>query len=207
MGVIVVERQRRIFRRHLHVLRLLRRRRHVLLIGGGNLLWRRMRRRTAGAAIVAHVGRVVDDDGLVIDVGDLHIREIVDAAVVEESAAAPVTALVADAAITVAIRDAAVEADFGAPIAFVKGIDAVVPAPISGRPQQRRLRRQYPRARHPVIAGVVIPGPIAGRPDVTGLRNRRLVVNRQWRRRDIDADADRDLRARGRGGKQTTNKQ
>jgi hypothetical protein len=25
------------------------------------LLWRRMRRRTAGAAIVAHVGRVVDD--------------------------------------------------------------------------------------------------------------------------------------------------
>ena len=43
MAVIVVERQRRIFRRHLHVLRLLRRRRHVLLVDGGNLLRRRLR--------------------------------------------------------------------------------------------------------------------------------------------------------------------
>ena len=38
MAMIVVERQRRIFRRHLHVLRLLRRRWHMVLIGGGNLL-------------------------------------------------------------------------------------------------------------------------------------------------------------------------
>ena len=70
MALIFVERQRRIFRSHLHVLRLLRRRRHTLLVGGGNLLRRRLRRRPAGAAIVAYVGRVVDDDGLVIDVGD-----------------------------------------------------------------------------------------------------------------------------------------
>jgi hypothetical protein len=51
MAVIIVERQRRIFRRHLHVLRLLRRRRRVLLIGGGNLLRRRPHRRTAGTAL------------------------------------------------------------------------------------------------------------------------------------------------------------
>jgi hypothetical protein len=190
MAVIVVERQRRIFRRHLHVLRLLRRRRHVLLIGGGNLLRRRPHRGTAGTAIVAHVGRVVDDDGLVVDVGDRHVRDVVDGAVVEESAAAPVAALVADAAIAVAIRDAAVEADFRTPIAFMKGIDAVVPAPISWRPQQLRFRRQRPRARYPVIARIVIPGPIAGRPDVAWGRDRRLIVNRQWRRRDIDSCAD-----------------
>ena len=57
MTLIVVERQRWIFRRNLHVLCLLRRRRHVLLAGGGNLLRRRLRCRAAGAAIVAHVGR------------------------------------------------------------------------------------------------------------------------------------------------------
>jgi hypothetical protein len=141
MAVITVERQRRIFRRHLHVLRLLRRRRHVLLTGGGNLLWRRPHRGAAGTAIVAHVGRVVDDDGLVVDVGDRRVRDVVDAAVVEESAAAPIAALVADAGIAVAIRDAAVEADFRTPIAIMKGIDAVVPAPISWRPQQLRFRR------------------------------------------------------------------
>src|SRR6516164_1860513 len=186
MALIVVERQRRIFRRHLHVLRLLRSRRHVLLVGGGNLLRRLPRRRAAGTAIVAHVGDVVDD-GLVVDVGDLHVRDVVDGAVVKESAAAPIAALVAYAGIAEAIGYAAVEADFWAPIAFVKRIDAVVPAPVSRRPQQRRLRRQYPRARHPVIAGIVIPGPIAGRPDVPRRRDRRLIVNRQWRRRDIDS--------------------
>jgi hypothetical protein len=189
MAVIVVERQSRIFRRHLHVLRLLSRRRHGLLIGGGNLLRRRLRCRTAGTAIVAHVGRVVNDDGLVVDVADLHVRDIVYGTVVEESTAAPIAALVADTGVAVAIRDAAVKADFGAPIAFMKRINAVVPAPISRRPQQRRLRRQYPRAGHPVIAGIVIPSPIAGRPDVTRRWDRRLVVNRQWRRRDIDTDA------------------
>src|SRR5262249_23907778 len=102
----------------------------------------------------------------------------------------PITAFVTDASVAVAIRDAAVEADFRAPIAFMKGIDAVVPAPISRRPQQLRLRWQCPRARHPVIASVVIPGPIAGRPDVTWRRDRRLIVNRQGRRRDIESYAD-----------------
>ena len=102
MALIIVERQRRIFRRHLHVLRLLRRRRHVL-VGGGNLLRRRPRRRAAGAAIETHVGRVVDDDGLVVDVADLHVRDVVDGTVVEESAATPIAALVAFASVAIAI--------------------------------------------------------------------------------------------------------
>ena len=78
MAVIVVERQRRIFRRYLHVLPLLRRRRHVLLVDGGNLLRRRLRCRATAAPIVTHVGDVVDDDGLVVDVADLHVRDVVD---------------------------------------------------------------------------------------------------------------------------------
>jgi hypothetical protein len=196
MALIVVERQRRIFRSHLHVLRLLRCRRHTLLVGGGNLLRRRVRRRAAGAAVVAHVGRVVDDDGLVIDVGDRRVGDVVNGAVIEEIAAAPIAALVAGADIAEAIRHAPVEADFWAPIAFVKGIDAVVPTPIAGRPQQPVLRRQYPRPRHPVIAGSVIPGPIAGRPHIAGRRYRRLIVDWQWRRRDIDSYADAVLSIR-----------
>jgi hypothetical protein len=190
MALIVVERQRRIFRSHLHVLRLLRRRRHTLLLGGGNLLRRRLRRRAAGAPIVAHVGRVVDDDGLVIDVGDRHVGDVVNGAVIEEIAAVPIAALVAGAGIAEAIRHAPIEPDLWAPIAFVKSIDAVVPTPIAGRPQQPLLRRQYPRPRHPVIASAVIPGPIAGRPHIAGRRYRRLIVDRQWRRCDIDSYAE-----------------
>jgi hypothetical protein len=161
----------------------------MLLTGGGNLLRRRPHRSTAGTAIVANVGRVVDDDGLVVDVGDRRVGDVVDGAVVEESAAAPIAAFVADASIAVSIGNAAVEADFRTPIAFMKGIDAVVPAPISWRPQQLRFRRQRPRARYPIIARIVIPGPIAGRPDVAWGRDRRLIVNRQRRRRDIDSYA------------------
>ena len=190
MALIVVERQRRIFRSHLHVLRLLRRRQHALLVDSGNLLRRRLRRRAAGAAIIAHVGRVADGDRLVIDVGDRHVRDVVNGAVIEEIAAAPIAALVAGAGIAEAIRHAPIEADLWAPIAFVKSIDAVVPTPIAGRPQQPPLRRQYPRPRHPVIAGVVIPCPIAGRPHIAGRRYRRLIVDRQWRRRDIDSYAE-----------------
>src|SRR5215472_1302802 len=173
MALIVVERQRRIFRRHLHVLCLLRSRWHVLLVGGGNLLRRLVRRRAAGTAIVAYVGDVV------VDVADLRVRDVVDGAVVKESATAPIAALVAFAGIAEAIGYTAVEADFWAPIALVKRIDAVVPAPASRRPQQPWLRRQYPRARHPVIAAIVIPGPIAGRLDVPRRRDWRLIVNRQ----------------------------
>jgi len=65
----------------------------VLLVGRGNLLRRHLRRRAAGTAIVAHVGDVVDDDGLIVDVADLHVRDVVDGAVVEESAAAPIAVL------------------------------------------------------------------------------------------------------------------
>src|SRR6516165_1584682 len=132
MALIVVERQRRIFRRHLHVLRLLRTRRHGLLVVGGNLLRRLLRRRASGTAIVAHVGGVVDDGA------DRHVGAVVDGAVVTERDSTPKAALVAFAGIAEAIGYAAVEADFWAPIAFVKRIDAVVPAPVSRRPQQRR---------------------------------------------------------------------
>jgi hypothetical protein len=134
MALIVVEGKRRVFRSGLHVMCLRLCRRHMLLVGGGNLLGRRPRCRAAGTAVVAHVGGIVDHNGLVIDVVDLHVRDVVDGPVVEEIAVAPIAALVAGAGIAEAIRYAAVKADFRTPIAFVKGIGVVVPAPISRCP-------------------------------------------------------------------------
>ena len=134
MALIVVERQRRIFRGRLYVLRLLRCLRHVLLIGGGNLLWCGLRYCTPSAAIITYVGDVIDDDGLVIDVVDLHVRDVVDATIVEKSATTPIAAFVTITSVPVAIRYAAVVADFRAPIALAKGIDTVVPTPVSWRP-------------------------------------------------------------------------
>jgi hypothetical protein len=77
MALIVVKRKRRIFRRHLHVARLLGGWCDVMLICCGQLLRCRLRGRAAGAAIVADVGCVVDDDRLVVDVGDRDVRNVV----------------------------------------------------------------------------------------------------------------------------------
>jgi len=70
LAVIVVERKRRIFRRRLHVACLLGRRRYVPLFFHGELFGRWLRCGATGAAIIADIGRVVDDDGLIVDVGD-----------------------------------------------------------------------------------------------------------------------------------------
>lgn len=133
MTVVVGERQCRILRRRFRVPRLLAGRSHMVLVRGGELLRRRSHRGAAGTAVVADVGRVVDD-GLVVDVSDRDIRDVVDGTVVEEVAAAPITALIADAGVAEAIGDAAVEADGRSPITGVECVDAIVPAPIAGRP-------------------------------------------------------------------------
>ena len=49
-------------------------------------------------------------------------------------AAAPVTALVADADISKSVVDAAIVADVGAPVATVKAVAVMVVAPVAGGP-------------------------------------------------------------------------
>src|SRR5690348_15620225 len=117
------------------------------------LLRRRPRGQTALAAVEADAGDVdVVDHRLVVDVGDVHVAEVVIGAIVVERAAVPETADVADADITEAVIDAAVEADMRTPIAAVPDINAVGPTPITRRPQETNPRRPYPGARHPVVA-------------------------------------------------------
>ena len=83
VAVIAVERKRGIFRRSFYVARLLGRRGNMMFFAGGELFWRRLRRRSAGAAIVADIARIVHDDGLVVDVGDRHVRDVIDRLVVK----------------------------------------------------------------------------------------------------------------------------
>src|SRR5262249_10074840 len=80
------------------------------------------------------------------------------------------------------VIDAAVISDVRTPISGPEGIDATDKGPVTGRPQQSRLRRLNPGAGNPVII-VIIPGPIARGPINAGRGNRRLVVLRQRRRR------------------------
>ncbi len=84
-------------------------------------------------------GRVVDRP--VVDVGDVDIVDVVDRAVVEEAVVVPITAFITEAGIAETVSDAAVETHLRAPVAAVKQIGAVVPAPPGGSPQQAWLRR------------------------------------------------------------------
>ena len=174
---------------HALMLQLRRNCRDMLLVSGGFLFGCGLRGDAAAATVEAHAGRFIDDDGLFVDVGDRDTAEIVDRAIVGEHAIVPMTALVAQAGIAEAVIDAAVEADMRSPITGGPHVDAVAPAPIARRPQHTDGRRHDPRARNPKIA-IRTAGPVAGSPDVTGGGNRRLRVDRQFRRRNIVADAN-----------------
>jgi hypothetical protein len=110
---------------------------------------------------------------------DVHI---VVGAVVIEMAAAPVTALVADADVAETVVDAAVEADVRTPIATIKAVAAMPEAPISGRPESALVGSLDPPAGHPVVACRRI-SPVTWRPKVAVAGSRRLVIVGQRRRR------------------------
>ena len=110
----------------MHVLLLLRCRRHVMLLGRSTFLRGRRGLRAIGATVETDAGRVVDDDGLVIDVGDVHFRaDVDDGLVVEERTATPLATFKSHAAISEAVVHAAVEADVRTPIAIIENVYAV----------------------------------------------------------------------------------
>src|SRR5262249_55947868 len=108
-------------------------------------------------------------DRLRIDVGDVDdVGDVVDFTVVVEAVASPVAAEISDAPVAEAVVDAAVVTDVQAPVAAVEYEQAIVPAPVTRRPQRADVRRKNPRARHPIVAVDRIVGPVTRRPDVTG---------------------------------------
>lgn len=114
-------------------------------MGCRELRWRWPCSKTTRAAIVADVRNVIHHYRFAVDVGDRHDADIVDGAVIEECAVTPIAALIANAVIAEAVVHAAIETDVRPPIADVEDIDAVIPTPLGGRPQQAGRRRRHPR--------------------------------------------------------------
>jgi hypothetical protein len=129
----------------------------------------------ASAAIVGDAGVVIDDDGAVVDVGDVDV-DVVDGAVVVEVIAVPIAAVVADAGVAEAVVDATVEADVRPPEAAVEAPAVLVPAPVARGPESAVVRRSTPGAGDPVVAGRT-PVPVAGGPKIVGRRGNGLVVD------------------------------
>jgi len=130
-----------------------------------------------------------------MNVGDIHV---VDGTVVEEMSAFPASTLEAIAEVAEAVVNTAVEPDMRSPVAYVEKKRGAAPTPPARSPQEARLRCQYPRARHPIVA-VRAVSPVTGRPDVTLGGARWLFVHGKCRRANMDRYANADLRRR-RGG-------
>lgn len=137
----------------------------------------------AFAAVVADVPVVViDDDGLVVDIG--HMSDVVYGPVVEEGSVSPIATFITETCVTESVVDASIEADPRAPIALVENEEAAAPAPPAGSPQKAGFGSDHPSTRNPEIPAIVTIGPIAWSPDVSFTRTRRLLINRQRRRRN-----------------------
>jgi hypothetical protein len=134
----------------------------------------------ASASVVGDAGVVVDDDGAVVDVGDVDV-DAVDGAVVVEVVAAPIASVIADAGVAEAVVDAAVKADVGTPEAAVEAPASVVPAPIAGGPEGAVVGWSAPGAGDPVVAGGS-PVPVAWSPDIVWRGGFRLLIDGQGRR-------------------------
>jgi hypothetical protein len=134
----------------------------------------------AAASVIGDAGRVVDDDGAVVDVSNVDVHTV-DGAVVVEVVSAPIAAVITVAGVAEAVVDASVEADVEAPVAVAPSPTVVIPTPVAGGPEGTVVRRGAPCAGDPVVAGGT-PVPVAGCPDVVWRGGYWLLVNgeRGW---------------------------
>ena len=179
----------------------------ALLLHGGRSEMRRVHRaQFFGARLgpdaafttgIADTRATVHCDRGIVDIGDVDIGDVDHGAIIADVAMVPVTAFPAVAVIAMAIVDPAVPAHFAAPIPFVEAIGAIIPAPPSRSPHEAGLGWQIPVSGNPVIiVDPVAPRPISGNPDIVGAGQRRLIIDRQRRRRIADADVvDADIKA------------
>src|SRR5690606_11137884 len=157
----------------------------------------------AFSAVVADAAMVVvfDHDLAAVHIGDARDIDVVHLAVVVEAVALPIAAVVAGADVAEAVVDAAVITHLAAPVAWMPPVGIAGVSPVARCPERADEGRQYPRARHPVIA-LVIHRPVSGGPDVARARNHGLAVGGKWRRRlvpGVHADADGYVGQRGTG--------
>jgi hypothetical protein len=145
----------------------------------------------ASAAVVGDACVVIDDDGAIVDVGDVDV-DAVDGAVVVEVIALPIAAVVADAGVAEAVVDATVEADVRSPEAAVEAPAVAIPTPVAGGPESAVVRRSAPGAGDPVVAGRA-PIPVAGGPKIIWRGSDGLVVDGEGRGRLVSVFDGRRL--------------
>lgn len=131
---------------------------------------------TSTSVIADPIDRDVVDHLLVVDVGNMPSAKIIRITVVIKRATTPVPAVIARAVVSIAIIHTAVEAHTRCPITSVKNIKAIVPCPVTRRPQQANCGRPHPCAWHPVVISSVV-FPISWRPQIAITRNRRLHID------------------------------
>src|SRR5208282_3556042 len=161
----------------------------------------------AGAAIEADVvdvhNRVLRyDDAVLVHIGYAHAAKVRYRAVISESPTTPFAAGKANTAEAEAVVHATIESNVRSPVAFMPPVGSALIAPVSRRPQNTSTGRLHPYAGNPEVARIPV-GPVAGCPHVTRRWQRRLLINRQSRRTNVDVKRkrDADLSLRGRQGK------
>jgi hypothetical protein len=140
------------------------------------------------AAVIRHRIIVHISDGL-----GIHIRN---RTVVINDTVVPIGAIITAARISIAVVDAAIEANVRTPVSCVPQISAVFISPPRRRPERTHPGSHYPGAGNPVITGIRII-PIPGRPNVIVPGTWRLAVIGKGRRRFRSFDR---LLVRARGG-------
>jgi hypothetical protein len=135
----------------------------------------------AVASVVTDPRIVVDDDRLVVDVGDVGDVNVGHATVVKEPVTLPISTVETRPRIPEAIINAAVKTNMWSPITAIPKVEAVIPAPVARGPKHSDGSK-HPGARHPIVAIVVIPSPVTGGPDIAFPRAQGLDINGQrWR--------------------------
>jgi len=166
----------------LHLLYLRAHGRRVLLANRDDFSRTRPYLYPAGAVETDSIHLIVVDP-VVVDVVDNVDIDVIYGAVVVETIAVPIAALVAVSGVAEAVIDAAVVADVASPESKMPAVAValVIVSPVARSPERTGIRRHHPSAGNPVIAvgGVV---PVAGGPDVAVAGAGRLVVLGQRRR-------------------------
>ena len=167
----------------------------MAVVAGGQLARVRRAPDAVRPAVIADaaVVDVVDDHGVVVDVGDPRDVYVRHRAVVVEAVALPVTAHIAQPDIAEAIVDAAIESHVGAPVTGAPYVQPIGEPPVSGRPQGAVIGRQHPGAGHPEKS-VAVAAPVARHPQIAVGRGRRLHILGQGRRRFRAAVHQRKIR-------------
>src|SRR5882762_5875425 len=149
----------------------------------------------ARSPIIAHPvidGRIIDDGPVYISVmhhGGIDPRH---RRIIPEMTAIPLATIISMPPISISIIYSAIKTDMRTPITRMPGIDPTYKSPITRGPQITNRRRRLPITRHPIIIIIAI-SPVTRYPYISIGRAKRLLINRDSRRRYPNRDPNANL--------------